>query len=73
MEDYIEFRAHQHQGGRAGYLRELVAKDFLKYRHDERIRQEALSKLSEEERRALGFQNVPTFISSTNANNPPTT
>ena len=66
MEDFIEFRAHQHKGGRAGYLRELVALDFVKYRNDERIRQEALSKLSEDERRVLGFQNVPTFISSPN-------
>lgn len=62
MKDFIEFRSHQHEGGRAGYLRELVASDLAKYRNDERIRQEALSKLSENERRALGLQNMPAFI-----------
>lgn len=55
MEDFIEFRARQHAGGRAGYLRDLVARDFTEYRDAETLRQRALSKLTEAERRALGY------------------
>jgi hypothetical protein len=55
METHIENRASRHKGGRAGYLRELVELDLIKYKNTESIRQAALSKLSDEERNALGF------------------
>lgn len=51
----IEKQASAHPKGMSGYIRDLVALDRIKWQHLERIRQQALTKLSDYERGALGY------------------
>ncbi len=53
--DYIEERAALHPKGLSGYVRDLVLVDRAKWQDMEKLRAQALSKLTDNERAALGF------------------
>ena len=55
LADYIEERAARHPKGVSGYVRDLVLVDRAKWQDMERLRAQALSKLTDNERAALGF------------------
>lgn len=55
LAQFVEFRASKHRKGMAGYLRDLVIADRKRWYYEENVRAIALSKLTEEERVALGF------------------
>jgi len=52
---YIEERAATHPKGLSGYIRDLVLVDRAKWQDMEKLRAQALSKLTDSERAALGF------------------
>lgn len=53
--EFIDFQADRHKSGRTGYFRDLVKRDMAEYQENERLRQVALAKLTQEERAALGY------------------
>ena len=55
LADYIKKRAAMHPKGVSGYVRELLLVDQEKWQDMERLRNQALSKLTDNERTALGF------------------
>jgi predicted NUDIX family NTP pyrophosphohydrolase len=52
---YIEERAAMHPKGISGYIRDIVLVDRAKWQDMERLRTQALAKLTANERAALGF------------------
>lgn len=55
LADYVEQQGAKHRKGVAGYLRHLVKLDREKWMDMKRLRELALSKLTDNERAALGF------------------
>lgn len=56
LADYVKQQGAKHRKGVAGYLRHLVKLDREKWIDMKKIRELALSKLTDNERAALGFQ-----------------
>jgi hypothetical protein len=61
--EYIEERAAMHPKGLSGYVRDLVLVDRAKWQDMEKLRAQALSKLNDNERAALGFPLANTSVS----------
>lgn len=55
LADYVEAQGKRHRKGVAGYLRDLVILDREKWLDMEQLRELALSKLTDNERAALGY------------------
>ncbi len=55
LADYLNMRKSTHHNGLSGYIRDLIKADRTKWLQMEKTRMQALAKLTDDERIALGL------------------
>jgi hypothetical protein len=59
LHEYVTGRAEMHPCGISGYFRDLISQDRKKWQESATLRDQALNKLTAEERAALGYHFKP--------------